>query len=84
MWFAYFIKAGIFYDGDLPLIPIFIIGLIFFYQNMNALFGFMKNLESHLKRLPLNHSYCYAPAANRSTCLARFSLNSKSFIKHAN
>ncbi len=79
-----FHKGGCFHDGDLFLNTLFVINVMFSFQNNIFLFGFMKNLALHLERLTLNHSYCYAPAANRSTCLTRFPLNSKSFIKHAN
>jgi hypothetical protein len=48
-----------------------------------VLFGFMNKLASHLERSPLIHSYCYESAGNRPTCLASYSLNSKSFMQYA-
>ncbi len=48
-----------------------------------VLFGFIKNLASHLERSPLIHSYCYASAGDHPTCLARYSYKSKSFMQYA-
>ena len=36
------------------------------------------NLALHLERSPLKHSYGYASAGDRPTCLARFALNLES------
>ena len=47
-----------------------------------VLFGFMKNLALHLGRSPLIHSYSYELAGDNPTCVAKFPINSKSFIKH--
>ncbi len=35
-----------------------------------VLIGFPPNLASHLERSTLKHSYGYAPAVDRPTCLA--------------
>jgi hypothetical protein len=48
-----------------------------------VLFGFMSNLESHLERSPLIHSYGYESAGDRPTCLASLPLKSKSFMQYA-
>ena len=42
--------------------------------NTLCLSGFRANLASHLARSPLNHSYGYSPAGDRTTCFATFTL----------
>jgi len=42
-----------------------------------------KNLASHFDRSPLNYSYSYASAGDRSNCFASFSLNSDPFMQYA-
>jgi hypothetical protein len=41
------------------------------------------SLASHLERSPLIHSYGYASAGDRPTCIASMPLKSKSFVQHA-
>ena len=41
------------------------------------------NLASHLEQSPLIHSYCYASAGDRPTCLAGLPLISRSFMQYA-
>jgi len=55
--------------------------LLVFISLNYVLFGFMKNLTLHLERSPLIHSFGYELAGDSSTCLAKFPINSKSFIK---
>ena len=43
----------------------------------------MNKPASHLERSPLIHSYGYASAGNRPTCLANLPLKSKSFMQYA-
>jgi hypothetical protein len=45
----------------------------------SVLFGFWKNLATHLERYALKRSYGYAPAADRPTCFASLSQKSKSW-----
>jgi hypothetical protein len=42
-----------------------------------------KNLAANIDRSPLIHSYCYAPAGNRPTLLAKFSLSFVPFMQYA-
>ena len=54
-----------------------------YYEHYNQnLFGFMKNLASHLKRPPSIHSDSYESSGDRSSCLATFPINSKSFMNY--
>ncbi len=46
-----------------------------------ALFEFRPSLALHLKRSPLNHSYGYASAGDRPTCLVSFALLLEPFMK---
>jgi hypothetical protein len=48
-----------------------------------VLYEFRPNLALHLKRSLLNHSYGYASAGDRPTCLASFALLLEPFMKYA-
>jgi len=43
----------------------------------------MSKLASHLERSLLIHSYGYASAGDRPTCIANLPLKSKSFMQYA-
>ena len=47
-----------------------------------VLFGFLKNLASHLGRFLSNHSYGYAFSKNRTTCFASFPRKSEPFMNY--
>jgi hypothetical protein len=47
-----------------------------------VLFGFLRNLASHLERFLSNHSYGYAFSNNRPTCFASFPRNSEPLMKY--
>ena len=53
------------------------------YLSLFILFGFIKNLASHLGRSPLIHSDYYESAGDHPICLARFPINSKSSMQYA-
>jgi|GEM_PF-4632040 len=47
-----------------------------------VLFGFLRNLASHLERFFSNHNYGYASSKNHPTCFASFPRNSEPFMNY--